>query len=123
MKDHSHSSIQAHSMGELFPCVIARVERYPSGMTAATAAPSTSWELTAYGRSEEYATRADAEQVARALLRDAVVRAAWSGRPIDAVDCAPRFCAGGWYAPGSTPDRSMGGYGDANPARSLRLVP
>jgi hypothetical protein len=38
------------------------------------------YELIAYGRREEYATREDAEQVARWLNRDEVGRARWVER-------------------------------------------
>ena len=42
--------------------------------------PSTSWALTLDSRTEEYATREDAEKVARALLADPDVRRRWVGR-------------------------------------------
>ena len=42
---------------------------------------SVSYELIAYGRREEYATREDAEQVARALNADAALRAKWQRWP------------------------------------------
>jgi hypothetical protein len=79
-----HSGVQPWSAGDIFPAVIARVERYPEGHTAATAAPSTSWELTLDGRAEEYASHDDATSVARALLADAALRARWSRREVRA---------------------------------------
>ena len=58
-----HSSIQAWSAGPLFPAVIARVDRCyepPEGRIAFT-----SWELHIGAFRESYATREDAEAVAR----------------------------------------------------------
>lgn len=75
-----HSSIQPHSQGELFPCVIGYCERYPEGMTAENSMPSISYPLTLDGHTEEYATREDAEMVARALLTDSALRAKWRAK-------------------------------------------
>jgi hypothetical protein len=84
-----HSSVQAWSAGELFPCVIAVVERYEDpyqvvlgGEPVLVIEPgfrlnSVSYELIAYGRREEYATREDAEMVARWLNDDERLRAIW----------------------------------------------
>jgi hypothetical protein len=103
-----HSSVQPWSAGDLFPCVLARVERYDAPISwedwifehevrntcrdylgrtfeevnEARAVPSVSYELIAYGRREEYATREDAEQVARALNADPVARARWRREPL-----------------------------------------
>lgn len=84
-----HSGVQPWSAGDLFPAVIARVERYRARMTLEDAramraaigygdeerwikgasSPSrlecTSFELTIGAYREEYATREDAEMVAR----------------------------------------------------------
>jgi hypothetical protein len=67
-----HSSVQAWSTGELFPAVIARVERYPLDVTGARSVvpDAVSYELTIGAFREEYATRADAEQVARYVCQD-----------------------------------------------------
>jgi hypothetical protein len=107
-----HDSVQPWSAGELFPCVIAYVERYAEypplasfdGYRAAYGwteeeqrhnyegcratwyayrSPeerlrSVSYELIAYGRREEYASREDAEQVARALNSDERMREDWA---------------------------------------------
>ena len=52
---HDHSGIQAHSMGEYFPAVIARLEQ---------GGELYGWELTIGAFRELYATREDAEMVA-----------------------------------------------------------
>lgn len=59
-----HSSVQAWSRGALFPAVIARVERY-SAAGYDFPDPVISFELTIGAFREEYATREDAEAVAR----------------------------------------------------------
>lgn len=83
-----HSSVQAWSAGPLFPAIIAVVERYPEqagtvctqvGGCSFCDGPSVSYELTLDSRSEEYATRDDAERVAAGLLADPVSRARWNG--------------------------------------------
>ena len=53
---HDHSGIQSHSMGKYFPAVIARIE---------SAGELYGYELTIGGYTELYATRDDAEKVAR----------------------------------------------------------
>lgn len=68
-----HSSVQAWSAGPLFPCVIAVVERY----TMTGEFRSRSFELMLDGRSEEYASREDAERAARMLLTYPSMRARW----------------------------------------------
>ncbi len=91
--------VQAWSQGALYPCVIAVIERYEEPLpryafigTPAYAAyinrleteplearlRSRSFELTLDGHSEEYASREDAEQVAKALLESSAVRYQWS---------------------------------------------
>lgn len=72
-----HSSVQAWSRGPLFPAVIARVERYDHrpmergesmehlARPLAERLHSVSYELTIGAFREEYATREDAETVAR----------------------------------------------------------
>ena len=71
-----HSSVQAWSAGPLFPAVIAVIERYPASNTGNIpcmqiggctycSGPSVSYQLTIGAFSEEYATREDAEMVAR----------------------------------------------------------
>jgi hypothetical protein len=104
-----HSSVQPWSAGAIFPCVVTRVERYQrfEDMHAAQAARTdddprmyaqvedmfyaqplearlrvVSYVLTLDGHSEEYATREDAEMVARAMLRDAGLRAQWNRREV-----------------------------------------
>lgn len=89
-----HSSVQPWSAGPIFPCVIMRSERYPEAVIPSEGyadggepysdeelaqhnAPSISYVLIAYGHSEEYATREDAEDVARALNADPVLRVRW----------------------------------------------
>lgn len=100
-----HSSVQAWSAGPLFPCVIAVVERYSAfppfeGWMGGTFYPpspsmyenekvvfyaqsledrlrSRSFELMLDGRSEEYASREDAERAARMLLTYPSMRARW----------------------------------------------
>ena len=62
-----HSSIQSHSMGEYFPAVIARMER--DGALYG-------YELTIGGYTELYATRDDAETVARFVCRGGRIDAA-----------------------------------------------
>lgn len=101
-----HSSVQAWSAGPLFPCVIAVIERYDTFPSRQTwdegclseyhahqydsakaqfyALPlearlrSRSFELMLDGHSEEYASLADAEEVARALIGSPFLRAQWS---------------------------------------------
>jgi hypothetical protein len=99
-----HSGVQPWSAGEIFPCVIARVERYSEEPSKAQAQAmraafgyadrdvllargdiaerlqSVSYELIAYGRREEYASREDAEMVARALNKSPNVRDGWKAR-------------------------------------------
>lgn len=82
-----HSSVQPWSAGPLFPAVIAKVERYrhSSGFEL-RAAPLAErletqwWELTLDGRTEQYASREDAEMVAARLLADPIQRARWNAR-------------------------------------------
>lgn len=84
-----HSSVQPWSAGPLFPCIIGRVERWSSNaghvlagdpILAPTVLESVSYLLIAYGREEEYATREDAERVARWLNRDPEGRKHWAKR-------------------------------------------
>lgn len=78
--------VQAWSQGPIYPCVIAVIERYDSEPFDRLAGlhdledrlRSRSFELTLDGRSEEYDSREDAEQVARALLASSAVRYQWS---------------------------------------------
>lgn len=108
-----HSGVQPWSAGDLFPCVIATVERYadwaeyvereraarrPYLTHAAFYAldpvhrlRSVSYELIAYGRREEYATREDAEMVARHLNVSPAMRAAWQRGGVDSLNAAHRW--------------------------------
>jgi hypothetical protein len=117
-----HDSVQPWSAGPLFPCVIARVERYAEytpfaefrrwqdiyGWSDAETLHnyegcratwyelrplserlrSVSHELIAYGRREEYATREDAEMVARALNESERLRTRWTERSESRMDAA-----------------------------------
>lgn len=70
-----HSSIQPWSAGDLFPAVIARVERYndPVGdieYCLTGCAATVSYELRIGAFCDEYATREDAEMVARWACKD-----------------------------------------------------
>ena len=62
----AHSSVQAWSAGPIFPAVIAVVER---DTTDGYCVPFRSYELTIGAFREEYATREDAEAVARWACR------------------------------------------------------
>jgi hypothetical protein len=81
-----HGGVQPWSAGPLFPCIIGRVERYREQSPAEVLDPlrdrleCTWYVLIAYGREEEYATREDAEQVARWLNRDPEGRKRWAAR-------------------------------------------
>lgn len=109
-----HDGVQPWSAGELFPCVLARVERYEEypplshfdgyraaygwseeeqrrnyegcraewyrGRSPESRLRSVSYELIAYGRREEYASREDAETVARWINSDAEAQRAWRGQ-------------------------------------------
>lgn len=91
----NHSSVQPWSAGPLFPCVIAKVERYDrtpyvmpldgpefAEVEALESRLQTQWwELTLDGRTEAYATREDAEAVARRLVADPILRAKWNRYP------------------------------------------
>lgn len=92
-----HSGVQPWSAGPIFPAVIAKVERYivactPAGDAVINAMPlerrlETQWyELTLDGRTEQYATREDAEMVAKALLESPRLRARWSHRELQRMD-------------------------------------
>jgi hypothetical protein len=77
-----HPSIQAWSKGDIFPAVIARIERYQDNKGNALsaeccAAPSVSHELTLDGRAEEYASYDDARTVALELLVNPAMRRQW----------------------------------------------
>lgn len=95
-RDVAGDGVQAHSKGDLYPCIIAVVERYhplPEERGPLQGAPaygsardfalrriSVSYELTYRGRAEEYATWEDAASVARALLAGVLTAEAWNGR-------------------------------------------
>lgn len=68
--------VQAWSQGPIYPCVIAVIERY----TDTGEFRSRSFELMLDGHSEEYASHADAEEVAKALLSSPFLRAQWPER-------------------------------------------
>lgn len=88
--------VQPWSQGPLYPCVITVIERYDElppryafvGVLAyeayldrtplAARLRSRSYELTLDGHSDEYASREDAEQVARALIGSPFLRAQWN---------------------------------------------
>lgn len=70
-----HSAVQPWSAGEYFPAVIMRTERYPAGRSAADSQPATAWALILADISEEYATREDAEEVARWLCQNGRINA------------------------------------------------
>jgi hypothetical protein len=72
-RDVAGDGVQAHSKGDLYPCIIGVIER---GGDASTR----SYELTYRGRSAEYATWEDAASVARALLAGVLTAEAWNGR-------------------------------------------
>lgn len=66
--DVAGDGVQAHSKGDLYPCIIAVIERYnPSGEFI-----SRSYELSYQGCAMEYASYTDAEMVARAILAGTV---------------------------------------------------
>lgn len=73
-RDVAGDGVQAHSKGDLYPCIIGVIERYTDGGEYR----STSYELTYRGRSAEYASYADAETVARELLRNASMASDWA---------------------------------------------
>jgi hypothetical protein len=81
-----HSSVQAWSAGPLFPAIIYVRERYDDQPYDAMGGTrhlddrlrSRSFVLSLDGREEEYASHADAEQVARALLESPRLRARWN---------------------------------------------
>lgn len=66
--------MNTYSKGSIYPAVISTVERYtPDGKYL-----DTSYALTLDGRTEEYDTYAQAEVVARALLKYAPARISWA---------------------------------------------
>lgn len=87
-----HSAVQPWSAGPLFPCVIAKVERYADAgllngiLTLEERLETQWWELTLDGRTEQYATCEDAEMVAKALLESPRLRARWSRRELQRMD-------------------------------------
>lgn len=90
-----HSGVQPWSAGPIFPAVIAKVERYdeaPRNVFSGVLVPlasrlKTAWyELTLDGRTEQYATREDAEMVAKALLESPRLRTRWSHRELQRMD-------------------------------------
>ena len=87
----NHSSVQPWSAGDIFPAVIARIEKYRpaahheqvcnGAMDSLDARLEwTAWELTLDGHSETYATYEDAQAVAKHLLASAPARRLWGGR-------------------------------------------
>jgi hypothetical protein len=106
-------AVQPHSQGDIYPAIIGYRERYVSedvarmhaDSTSATvtrcpgcalcADPVVSYFLILDGREEEYATHADAESVARAMLADPILRARWSKRdaPVKSAQ-SPAYGAG-----------------------------
>lgn len=85
-----HSGVQPWSAGPIFPAVIAKVERYTDlskcpipevrRWDLSARLETQWWELTLDGRTEQYATREDAEMVAKRLLADPISRQRWNAR-------------------------------------------
>lgn len=74
-QDIPGDGVQPHSKGALYPCIIARIDRF----TDTGEFRSSSWELSLDGFAQEYASRDDAEGAARHLLSDNSARRAWRG--------------------------------------------